>query len=375
MGQSSSGLSSTANQLSGEQSGVFTQLLSMLGGMQGQAGQDTALNGPLAGLWQSILGSGGAGGMAPQDMAQFMQLAMNPQALAQLTGVNAGGLTQQATNYLSNPNATNLAQTEPGVMNSLQGPTSLSQAGPQAEAFYRNEMQQGINPQYAQNAQNQLSQQYGSALNTLNAQARPGQNLGALQQQLTNSMLGASANLGGQLAGEGQQFSNQGAQGLVGTAQATDAGQLQNLMAQLQTASGLDAQKMSMLTGAAQLGNSYNQTVLGDTQQAAGMGQNALAGAQGMVNMGNQLNEFSAGSLQGLGNTLGNEAFDYTQLATQLASQNNPLSEILGGLGAAGGLASDLGSAGGAGGIAGLFGKKGSSQQPWNGNVPGGGIW
>jgi hypothetical protein len=372
MGNSTSGLSSSANQLSSEQASVFNSLLSQLGGMQGEAGQDTMLNGPLASLWQSILGPGGAGGQAPADMSQFMNLAMNPQALAQLTGINAGQLTGQATSYLSNPNATNLAQTTPGVMSSLQGPQQLGTAGPQAESFYRNEMQNGINPQYAQNAQNQLQQQYSTGLNTALAQAAPGQNTNALMQGLNNQLLSSSSNLGGQLAGMGQQYSNQGAQGLVGTAETMQQNTLQNLMAQLQTAGGLDAQKMAMLTGGAQLGNQYNQTVLGDAQQGANMGAGALSGAQSMVNMGNQLGEFGASSLQGLGTTLGNESFDYTQLASQIAAQNNPWSEGLGALGALGGLGSDLGTMGGSGGIGALF--KNKSANPNNPGTGGTGM-
>jgi hypothetical protein len=105
---------------------------------------------------------------------------------------------------------------------------------------------------------------------------------------------------------------------------------------------------MQMLESAANMGVGYNQTVLGNAQQGANMGAGALQGAQGMVNMGNQMNEFGASQLGGLGQYLGNQAFDYTQLASQIAAQNNPWGDILGTLGTGAGMYGQL-AGGGAG--------------------------
>ena len=336
-----SGLTNTANSLMNQQQGLFNGILGNLsssGGYGGIASGLQGLLGPLGGIFGKMMGPGGAGSMTPQMMQQFMTMASNPQALAAFTGINAPGMMQNATNYLSHPGQTNLAGMVPGAMGQLApGQSAMGLGGSQAMDFYRNEMQQGVNPQFATNAQNQLQQQFGTSVSDILGRAAPGQNTGAQMLGAQNQLLSSSANLGGQLAGMGQQYANQGAQGLVGTGQAMDANTLQRIMGQYQMAGGLDAQTMQMLTGAANMGTGYNQQALGNIGQGAQMGMGALQGAEGLGQLGVGMNQFGMNMEQGMGNTLGQEGMNFTQMATQLAaSAPNPWSigaQLLGGLG------------------------------------------
>jgi hypothetical protein len=334
-----SGLTGTANTLMGQQQGLFNSILSQLGAGGGYGGTASGLQGllgPLAGIFGNILS--GPGAQTPGMMSQFMNLASSPGALAAFTGINAPGLTQGATNYLSKPGQTNLAQMFPGANAQLApGQSALGLGGSQAMDFYRNEMQQGINPQFASNAQNQLQQQFGTSVSDIMSRAAPGQNTGAMMESAQNQLLSSSANLGGQLAGMGQQYANQGAQGLVGTGQAMDANTLQRIMGQYQMAGGLDQQTMQMLTQAAQLGTGYNQTMLGNVGQGVGMGMQGLSGAENLGQLGVGMNQFGMNTMQNMAGTLGTEGMDFTQLAAQIqAAQPNPWSigaQLLGGLG------------------------------------------
>ena len=184
MSFNTSALTGTANQLMGQQQGLFNGILSQLGaggGYGNAASGMMGLLGPLLGIFGKILG--GAGAQTPQMMQQFMQLASNPQALAAFTGINAPGMTQGATIYLSHPGQTNLAQMFPGANAQLgPGQSALGLGGGQAMDFYRNEMQTGINPQFALNAQNQLQQQFGTSVSDILGRAAPGQNTGAMME-------------------------------------------------------------------------------------------------------------------------------------------------------------------------------------------------
>jgi hypothetical protein len=282
------------NQISKQQQGVQGNLESSIGGIQGTAAGYLGL---LPGLLSSLQSENkGVGAQAPGAALQFLQNALSPSALAGTTGINAGGLAGLATNYLSNPGATNLSQVTPGL-----------------ESFYKQEEATGLNPQVQQNAQNQLLQQFDSSLDTLEGQAAPGQNLAGAQQALQNNLLTASTNLGGQLAGESQQYKNIGAQGVASTAGA------------------LDQQTMSMLMNAFGLGNQYNQTVLGNQQSGAGFGQNILDQLGQTANVGNSLNEYASSSLGSLNSSLMSQA-DYLtglgQNAASAAGANNPFSAL-----------------------------------------------
>lgn len=338
-----SGMTNTANTLMSGQQGIYNSILSQLGASGGY-GQTAAglqgMLGPLSGIFSNIMG--GAGQMTPQMMQQFMQLGASPQALAAFTGVNAPGLMQGATNYLSQPGATNLAQFYGGpggaAAQLAPGQSVLNTAGPQAMSVYR-QMTQGLNPQFMTNAQNQLQQQFGTSVSDILAQAAPGQNTQSAITQAQNQLLGSSANLAGQLAGESQQVAAQGAGGLVSTGQAMDANTLSRLMGQGQLAGTLDQQTMNMLTQAAQLGSAYNQQALGNVGQGAQMGLSGLSGAESLGQLGVGMNQFGMNELTGIAGTQGQEAMGLTQLAAQLqASAPNPWSlgaQLLGGLGGA----------------------------------------
>lgn len=268
---------------------VDQQMLNAITGLQNQAGQYGSVLPGLTSAMQSE--AGGAGAQAPGAASSYINNAMNPNALAAATGINAGGLTSAATSYLSNPNGTNLSQASPGAM-----------------SFYQNEAQNGLNPQVATNAQNQLQQQFGQSQAAIRQQAAPGQNLNAESQAAQNSLLSNSTNLGAQLAGQDQQFRNIGEAGA------------------LSTATGLDAQKQQMLTGAAQLGTNYNQTVLGDQAAGAGFGQQILAALQNFAGQGNQLNEFGISSLGSLGQQYNQQGEYYSGLASSMPQPTNPFS-------------------------------------------------
>lgn len=275
----------TENQLSGGITGLNTSANSYLSGLP-----------QLSSLYGSELGSAGVGGQAPGAALQYLQNAMSPSALSGQTGINAGGLANSALNYLSAPGSTNLAS-----------------ASPQASSFYANEMQNGLNPQVSQNAQSQLQQQYQTSLNSIDANAAPGQNTNAAQQAAQNSLLSNSTNLAGNLAGQSQQLMGQGAQGL------------------LNSASGLDAQKQQMLTQAFGLGNQYNQQTLQNQQSGAQFGQSALNQAQNFTSTGLQPQESALGALQSLLGTQTQLGEFTTALGAQQAqqqAQNNPFSQI-----------------------------------------------
>ena len=339
-----SGLTNTAGSLLSGQQGLFNSILGQLGAGGGYGATAAGLQGmlgPLGGIFSNIMG--GAGQMTPQMMQQFMQLGASPQALAAFTGINAPGLVKGATNYLSAPGQTNLAQMYGGpggaAAQLAPGQSVLNMAGPQAMNVFRQMATQGLNPQYMLNAQNQLQQQYGTSVSDILAQAAPGQNTQAAMTQAQNQLLGSSANLASQLAGQSQQVQAQGAQGLVSTGQTMDANTLSRLMGQAQMAGTLDQQTMNMLTQAAQLGTGFNQTMLGNVGQAVGMGLQGLSGAENLGQLGVGMNQFGMNEMTGMAGTMGQESMGLTQLAAQIQeSAPNPWSlgmQLLGGLGGA----------------------------------------
>lgn len=305
-------------QIMGNATNVNNQTLGGINSLQKQAGQYGAV---MPGLSGSMVNeSTGAGAQAPGAASQYMNNAMSPEALAAATGINAGGLTQGATNYFSNPNGTNLAGVTPSAL-----------------SFYGNEAKTGLNPQVSSNAQDQLQQQFHQSMAGIRSQAAPGQNINATQQAAQNSLLTNSTNLGGNLAGLDQQYRNIGEQGVLSTAQ------------------GLDTQKAGMLGEAAQLGTNYNQTVLGDQAAGAGFGQQLLAALQNFAGQGNQMNEFGISALGSLGGQLNQQGEFFAGLGAGMPPPTNPFSAIgtaLSGMGSTGG--SKPGGLGlGSGGISG----------------------
>ncbi|MDE2097411.1 MAG: hypothetical protein KGL39_09220 [Patescibacteria group bacterium] len=399
--QSSQQLSQLLNQLMGMQTGVLNQTQQQLGMLNSEAGQYTSLLPGLAGTMGNELA--GPGSLAPGAAEQYMLAGMSPGALSSMTGVNSLAPEQQALQYLGNPGGTALSQLSPEVIAKLTGSMqlgnqfgvgkqSLAGVSPQLENFfrhqmnlsspalkgaqgmYRTEMQQGLSPQVATNAMNQLQQQFQQSLSNIKAGAAPGQNLNAADQAAQNQLLSQSTNESANLAQLSQQFKNTGAQGLEGLQQLAGAGAqgLQGVAGQLdqqqlarvaqnagllgqatQTASMSDAQRMQMLEQAAQSSLGYNQTQLGNMQGAAGFGQNVLGGLQNFVGQGTQMQEFGAGALASLFNSLASQTSGIAGAAIgaqSQASQNNPFS-FLGSLFGGGSMGSLFGGSTGSGGL------------------------
>lgn len=317
---------------------IINQMLPIAQSMQQNAGQ---YNAPLGGASATMSGlSSGLAGALPGMFSRFAGASTDPRVLAAMTGLNAPGAVNSAMQYSGAPGSTNLAGATPGVLD-----------------FYAKQMQQGIDPRFASNAQDQLQQNFQRSLGALDASARPGQNLGAQQREMQNSMLTQSANLGGQLAGESQQLAGQGAQGMLGAA------------------GGLDAQTLAMLNNAAQLGMGYNQQAFGNMQTGLNEGQSMEQQIMNFLGMGNSLQE---GALSGFGNVagmLGNQAQNMMSGAgAAQAAAGNPWSTVAQGLSSMSGM--NFGGGGKAPGGGLNFGSMSPGQLPagfgQSGNVAGG---
>lgn len=205
--------------------------------------------------------SGDVGNLA----SMLLQAGMDPSTISQLTGVDASQITGNTLNYLQNTGGTNLAGATPG-----------------ASSFFQGEMQNGINPQYAQNAQNQIQQGLNQETQNAMAHAQPGQNVNALVKDLNNQALTQQTNLAGNLAGQNQQIMSQGAQGLLGAA------------------SGLDSQKAGMLQNAATGAQNFNQQAFGNLGTSTASAQGILSALQQFLGQGQSGVNSANSSLAGL---------------------------------------------------------------------------
>jgi hypothetical protein len=245
---------------------------------------------PALGPTSSALTSaaGGAGSQENSLASMFQQAGINPAMLSQITGINADQLTQALTQYASNPSGTSFGQIGAGDVNTLNntGGTNLAAATPGLSAFYSNEQQNGINPQFAQNAQDQLQQGYNQAIANTAANAQPGQNVNAAQQADFNTLLQQKTNLAGNLAGQSQQFANTGAQGVASTAQNLDTQQTSQIMDALQSAFGLNTATLGNLNTASTAGQGVNQQQLGNIGTSATSSQNIIDQVMNFLNQG-----------------------------------------------------------------------------------------
>jgi hypothetical protein len=224
--------------------------------------------------------------------------ALNTQGnLSGQTGINQNQLGQNLTNYASNTGGTNLSQQNPAL-----------------SGFYQGEMKNGLNPQVAQNAQNQVAQSAAQQESNAKASHQPGQNLNAVTRDIQNNQLAQSANLAGNLAGESQQFMNQGAQGLGANAQTQDQ------------------QILNMLMQGAQFGQGANTQALQNLLSAGQFGQSGLNNAQSFINQGNANVGGYTNALSGLVSNAANQAAQFGQQAQQ-QQQSSSLGGILGSVG------------------------------------------
>lgn len=276
---------------------------------------------PLAATSQGY--SGAASAISPLLGSNYTTALSSGGNLQGQTGINVNQLGQNLTGYASNTGATNLAQQNPALT-----------------GFYQNEMQNGINPQYAANAQSQIQQNGAQQLADARSHMAPGQNMNGVTRDIQNQTLANSVNVAGNLAGQSQTFANQGAQG-VGT-----------------TANSLDTQTLSMLQAALGGGQSVNQNAITNLLNTLNAGQTGLNNTTSFLGQGgSQLNN-AENSLAGIAQQNASQAAQFGQQAQQQQGSGGLLGGILGTVGnlATGGLAGSLTS-----GLGGLFGGGGGS--------------
>jgi hypothetical protein len=232
--------------------------------------------------------AGGAGSQANSLAQMFQQAGIDPAMISQITGLNADQLTQALTQYASNPGGTQLGQIAPGDINTLNntGGTNLAAASPGLSSFYGAEQQNGINPQFASNAQDQLQQGYNQAVSNVQANAQPGQNTNSAIQAMFNSLLQNKTNLAGNLAGQSQTFANTGAAGVASTAQNLDTQGSSQIMDALQSALGLNTATLGNLQAGSTAGQTVNQQQLGNIGTSSTSSQNVLTQIMNFINQG-----------------------------------------------------------------------------------------
>jgi hypothetical protein len=289
------------------------QLMTNIGNTTNQYNQSYS---PLVSPTSSGFGSelSGASGQLGSLSSILTQAGLDPSVISQITGINSNQLSQNAISNDQNTSGTNLAGATPG-----------------ASSFYQNEMQNGINPQYAQNAQNQLQQNQNQQIAQAKASAAPGQNVNANIQSIQNAGLTNSANLAGNLAGQNQQIEQQGASGL------------------LSSATNLDSQKQGMLQSAATAGNALNQQQISNLSTSANAGSSILSALQSFIGQGLGAEQTANSELGGVSGTA----------ATSAASMQNQAQQY--GASAANGLGSAASNIGNLFGTTGMLGGSGST--------------
>jgi hypothetical protein len=246
-------------------------------------------------LISQVMGLGQTNSSQINNLAsQMLQAGINPSVISNITGINADQLSQNYTNYLQNTSGTNLAQQTPGAL-----------------SFYQQEQQNGINPQFAQNAQNQLQQNLQQQIADATASAAPGQNINALTKDLRNQALSQSANLAGNLAGQGQTFANQATQGLLGAA------------------GGLDTQKAEMLANASTTGQGVNQSALGNLGTSFTAGNNILTMMQNLLGQGQNLLTSTYNPSESALSTYGNQGLQIAGQAGNIAQNTANANQTL----------------------------------------------
>lgn len=311
-----------AQQAAEAQQKVQQQLLNNIQQQQTEYNQQYA---PQLGNLSKGLGqeASAANGMSGQLSHMLLQAGMDPSVISQITGIDAKQLTQNAVNYESNPGATQTGQVGGNVVNQLGnvGGTNLAQQTPGILQAYQQEAQHGLNPQFAQNAQNQIQQTLNQEEAQTRASQHPGQNIQGTIQNLQNQALSQSANLAGNLAGQSQQFQNIGLQGLQGAAQGLDSQKSSQLIQQLQAAGVIDQQTMQMLQGAATGGNNFNQQQLGNLQSSNTAANDIYGALNNFVQSGQHNVQAGYGPLAGVGQQFGAQSTAAAQNAANAGQQ------------------------------------------------------
>lgn len=274
-----------------------TNLNNQLGGYVSQLANTNSsfYQTPLASTAQGY--SAASGAISPSIGSLYSQVLGSGGDMSGTTGVNQNQTAQNLTNYAGNTGGTQLA----GANSSLQ-------------SFFQNLMQNGLSGQYQNNAMSQLSQGKAQNDSQIMASATPGQNTQAALRDNQNSFLSNRANLAGSLAGQSQNMSLQGAQG-VGA-----------------TASNLDAQNLNMLNTANTAGQGANSTALQNIIAALQQGQTGLNNSTSFVGQGQSGLTSGMNALSGMASQAGAQAAQFGQTAAQTA-QNNSLTGQLSSLG------------------------------------------
>jgi hypothetical protein len=279
--------------------------------------QATMLNSPLQTTTSAL--TGGINALSPGYQSGLGTALGSGGNMSAQTGVNQNQQGKSLVDYASAPGKTNLSGVNPGL-----------------NSFYQGEMKQGMGQPAMLNAQNRLQQQFAIANNTAKAGAAPGTNQAATDQANKNSLLTASGNLAGTLAGENQTIKGQGAAGVASTA------------------SNQDLQIMSMLQEAFSTGQGLNTQALQNLMSVLGLGTTALnqglsSASQGAANTGAGIS-----ANEGLFSGYGGQAQQFGQQAAE-NRKSGGLGSVLGplvGMGAA----AMTGGAAGAGGLGAILG-------------------
>jgi hypothetical protein len=313
--------------------------------------QATMLNSPLQTTTNTL--SGGINALSPGYQSGLGTALSSGGNLSAQTGVNQNQLGKSLVDYASAPGKTNLSGVNPGLSSFYQGEMN-SQAPQGLNSFYQGEMSQGMGQPAMLNAQNQLQQQFAIANNTAKANAAPGTNQAATDQASKNSLLTASGNLAGTLAGENQQIKQQGATGIANTQQNQQQTQQQGATGLSNTASGLDSQVMNMLQQAFSTGQGLNTQSLQNLMSVLGLGTTTLNQGLGAAQQGAANTGAGISANEGLFSGYGGQAQQFGAQAAE-NQKSGGLGSVLGplvGMGAA----AMTGGAAGAGGLGAILG-------------------
>ena len=297
----------------------------LLGNIQNQTNEYNQTYKPQLGNLATGLGqeAQAANGLSGQLSQLLLHAGMDPSVISQITGIDAKQLTQNAINYESNPGATQTGQVGGNVVGQLgnTGGTNLAQQTPGILQAYQQEAKNGINPQFAQNAQNQIQQSLTQQEAQTRASSHPGENIQGTIQNLQNQALSQQANLAGNLAGRSQEFQNTGLQGLEGAAQGLDTQKSSQLLQQLQAAGVIDAQTMSMLQNAAAGGTNFNQQQFGNLQTSNNGANSIYEALNNFVQSGQHNVQAGYNPLAGIANSYGQQATQAAQNAANAGQQ------------------------------------------------------
>lgn len=293
-----------ANQAAQEQAQINNQLLQDTNTLTNQYNNSySPLLSPLSSGYQSEAGATDSN--IGQITTQLLQAGMDPSQIQQLTGINANQIMQQAEQYMTNPNQTQVGQVGGNVVSQLGNTsgTNLAGATPTASNVFTQQMNQGIDPTFAQNALNQIQQGENQQIAQIKASAQPGTNINGMLMDAQNNALTQEANASANMAGQSQALRAQGATSLLGAASGLDTQKSNMLTQQLNAAGSVDQEKLNMLQQAAQGASGFNQQAFQNLGAVAQQGNNNLSQIQGFLGQGQGAMQSGYNSLAHIGDS------------------------------------------------------------------------